>query len=172
MFLTGLKNNISLNSFSNIIPVQKSITDFDGTITLYINLESDQSASILKEFREVVYEIEVLAVTLDTYVEQNNIGRLDLVKIDVEGADHRVLQGMKRILQRDMPDIICEVLYGRTENRLQEVLSDFSYNYYWITDDGLIPRDKIVGDLRYRYKNWLFSRNRSITLLKRTGDCN
>ncbi len=65
---------------------------------------------------------------------------------------------MRGILARDEPDIICEVLYGRTEDFLQDVLSDYSYKYYWITDDGLIPRDSIIGDNQYRYVNWLFTK--------------
>ncbi|ODS32784.1 MAG: hypothetical protein SCARUB_02104 [Candidatus Scalindua rubra] len=154
----SLVNNISINSFLNIVPVQMAITDLDGRITFYINVESDQSASTLKGFREKTQKITVPCITLDTYVEQNNIEKVDLVKIDIEGQDHRVLQGMQRILARDEPDIICEVLYGRTEAALQEILSGFSYKYYWITDDGLICRDKIVGDSQYKNVNWLFSK--------------
>lgn len=153
-----LKTNITLNSFANVIPIQKSVIDVDGQIPFYINLESDCSASALKGFREITQEIKVPCITLDKYVEQNNIGKVDLVKIDVEGEDHRVLKGMQRILTKDEPDIICEVLYGRTEEALQEILSGFSYKYYWITDDGLILRDRIVGDNSYRYVNWLFTK--------------
>lgn len=47
----------------------------------------------------------------------------------MEGADHRVLQGMQRILAKDEPDIICEVLYVRTEEVLQDILSNYSYKY-------------------------------------------
>lgn len=50
------------------------------------------------------------------------------------------------------------MLYGRTEDELQKILSDFGYKYYWITDDGLISEDKIVGDSEYRYNNWFFTK--------------
>lgn len=95
-----LKDNININMFSNVIPIQKVVTDYEGVITFYVNLESDHSASTLKGFREITQEIKVPCITLDKYVEQNNIGKVDLVKIDVEGEDHRVLKGMQRTLNK------------------------------------------------------------------------
>lgn len=153
-----LKTNITLNSFANVIPIQKAVTDVDGQIPFYINLESDCSASALKGFRKIVQESYVPSVTLDTFVVQNNIDKVDLLKIDVEGIDHKVLQGMQKILARDEPDIICEVLYGRTEEALQDILSNYSYKYYWITKDGLVLKDRIVGDIQSKYNNYLFSK--------------
>ncbi len=161
-----LKKNISINKLFNITPIQKPVSDVDGMIPFYINLGSDQSSSTLEGFRQDIKEIEVCAVTLDTFVEEENIDQVDLIKIDAEGQDHRVLGGMRRILQRDQPDIICEVLHGRTEKELQNILSDFGYQYYWITDDGLIPRDIIVGDSEYRYFNYLFTKKESLETIK------
>lgn len=58
-----------------------------------MNLDSDQSSSTLEGFRQNVKEIEMRAVTLDTFVEEEKIDQVDLVKIDAEGQDHRVVAG-------------------------------------------------------------------------------
>lgn len=51
----------------------------------------------------------VACMTLDDYVFQGR-GRVPhLVKIDVEGNELRVLEGMKRLLTNHGPIILCEV---------------------------------------------------------------
>ena len=53
--------------------------------------------------------------------------RPDLVKIDVEGAEHRVLQGMFASLERwtPRPVILCEVGWGANHPQWQEELAAF-----------------------------------------------
>jgi FkbM family methyltransferase len=45
----------------------------------------------------------VRAITLDSLVEAGELERIDFVKLDVEGAELRVLKGMERTLRRDRP---------------------------------------------------------------------
>ncbi|HVJ07566.1 MAG TPA: FkbM family methyltransferase [Acidisarcina sp.] len=52
----------------------------------------------------------VLSVTLDWLATQ--IPPPDLIKIDAEGADLRVLRGASRLLDEHKPDLICEVFEG------------------------------------------------------------
>jgi FkbM family methyltransferase len=42
---------------------------------------------------------EVAATTIDAYCERNSIATIDLVKIDVEGAEYQVLLGARRMLK-------------------------------------------------------------------------
>jgi FkbM family methyltransferase len=42
-------------------------------------------------------------ITLDAYVQERQLGRVDLIKVDVEGAELSVLQGASRVLKRDRP---------------------------------------------------------------------
>ena len=61
-------------------------------------------------------EVPSRALTLDSYVAEHNIENLGLFKVDAEASDHTVLEGAKRILDRDRPYIVCEVLYTDTEH--------------------------------------------------------
>jgi FkbM family methyltransferase len=53
--------------------------------------------------------VEVEVIQLDTFAEQQGIGRLDLIKCDVEGFELFVFQGARRILDELRPAVFCEV---------------------------------------------------------------
>ncbi len=48
----------------------------------------------------------VPVTTLDAYAQRNAITRIDVIKIDVEGAESLVLRGMRDVLQRCRPRLI------------------------------------------------------------------
>jgi hypothetical protein len=70
--------------------------------------------------------IEVAGVPLDLIAENEKLRRIDLVKIDVEGAEMQVLVGMKRILTTFQPKLILELkadALGNLGSSMEEVLS-------------------------------------------------
>lgn len=155
-FFKYLKGNIQVNCATNVIGVPAAVTNREGNVILYLN---EEESSTVKGFRKPKAEIEVPAVTLDSYVKKNQIDKVDLIKIDVETGEPQVFQGMQHILKRDEPSIICEVLGKETEAFLNRFLSDYRYRFYWITNDGIVRRDIIVHDEKYRYRNYLFTKD-------------
>ncbi|HEY7326384.1 MAG TPA: FkbM family methyltransferase [Gemmataceae bacterium] len=55
------------------------------------------------------YRFEVRLVRLDDYLRDQPLPRLDLMKLDVEGAELRVLRGARRTIKRFRPSIVFEV---------------------------------------------------------------
>ncbi len=49
------------------------------------------------------------AVPLDDYVQENGLGRLDFIKLDLEGAEFRALEGMCAVLERFRPTLLIEI---------------------------------------------------------------
>ena len=47
--------------------------------------------------------IKVECTSIDHYIKTNNINKIDLLKIDVDGADFDVLMGAKNLLSSDNP---------------------------------------------------------------------
>jgi FkbM family methyltransferase len=159
--LNCLRRNIALNKLPHIRLNPDAITDYDGEITLYVpSSPIPTDASTLEGFRKTTKSISVQAKTIDSFVSQNEIKKVDLIKIDTEGTEHKVLKGAKKILMRDEPIIICEVLKGRTEDHLHAVFDSLGYNYFWITDRGLIEKKRIEGDTTYQNMNYLFISNK------------
>ncbi len=85
----------------------------------------------------------VPSTTLDTLLERIRFPRLDLLKIDTEGFDGRVLRGAEGILGRDKPAVIFEwhpILCRQTDNSWLEhfeILLKLGYHtYLWFTKFG------------------------------------
>ncbi|MCC7431374.1 FkbM family methyltransferase [bacterium] len=167
---TYFKENQKLNNLKNLQIFQTAITNHNGEITLYVPAEKSvlpTSASTLKGFRENCEAVSVEAITLDAFVQRHKIEKIDLLKIDTEATEHFVLEGGFQTLKKDKPIIICEVLKGRTEEFLHKILDQTDYKFFWIADEGLVPKEKIAGDPTYKNMNYLFVPESKIAELKK-----
>ena len=80
--------------------------------------------------------IQVETTSIDHLVEQEHYLAPDVIKIDVEGNERLVLEGMRNTLERNKPVIICE-LHGHLGDDVEAVfrlLKEFNYNIYSIAD--------------------------------------
>jgi FkbM family methyltransferase len=152
-----LIKNVRLNHLANVRAEPLIVSSQEGEMTLYVpDADLPSSASTLAGFRQAAVVIRQASTTLDVYAKTHGLGRIDVVKIDTEAAEHEVLQGMGGIMERDAPIIFCEVLRGRNEAEQQAVLAEHGYVWYWITDRGLICQGDIRGDADYRFPNYLY----------------
>ena len=82
-----------------------------------------------------VKELTINTKTLKTFIEDNNIKSIDLMKIDVETHEPEVLLGMGEYLQLFKPTMIIEVLDNEIADRLNTILENFDYLYFNIDDE-------------------------------------
>jgi FkbM family methyltransferase len=104
--------------------------------------------------------VDVETVRLDDYLDEHRIDAVDLVKIDTEATEPEVLAGMPRTLQRDRPDILCEVLPWADTDRLERLLEPHGYRYYQLLADGPTRRQRISGEPVWF--NYLFTARPSV----------
>lgn len=77
--------------------------------------------------------INVDVITLDKFIEDNNIQRLDFIKLDVEGGEFDVLRGAKNTLNKYHPTILFEAeeentaAYGYRVFQLLSYLENLGY---------------------------------------------
>ncbi|MCU1450665.1 MAG: hypothetical protein JWP02_2835, partial [Acidimicrobiales bacterium] len=106
--------------------------------------------------RDIATTLEPV-VAIDTFVDENGLGPVDLVKIDTEKTEPAVLEGMLRTIARDRPSIVCEVLDRENGKAIEEILTPFGYRWYFLTWMGPLERDEITpGNVR-GCLNYLFS---------------
>ena len=125
-----LRDNVRLNRFQNVIVNQIALSDRAGTAEFYVHEEADcSSLGAVSSNR-----IEVQTMSLDEYLRRAAIERVDLIKIDVEGAEVKVLRGAQVLLSRpDAPAMMLEfnppllALMGTSDEELAALLSSYGY---------------------------------------------
>jgi FkbM family methyltransferase len=153
-----LQRNVRLNELSNVQCVNSAVGDTDGTGEVFHQPGLTFTASLSRTFmdwQETWSSSPITVVTGDKFISDNQIAKLDLIKIDTESTEPQVLRGLRETLKRDRPHIICEVLPSFTGAELTAALAPLGYYYYHITDRGLVWRETITGDNEFR--NYLFS---------------
>ena len=106
----AIRSNAHLNSMPNIEVIGKAVAAHAGRGRLQV--VDDQSWSKLSEYGDHPYTervIDVELVAIDELVQAGEIKPPALVKIDVEGAELAVLEGMRQTIADHQPAIICEL---------------------------------------------------------------
>jgi FkbM family methyltransferase len=111
-------------------------------------------------------EETITITTLDNYCEKNNIAKIDLLKIDTEGYELKVLEGASKMLANSAVSFIyCEVGFLQVNNRntyfsvLCEYLAKrnyFFYGLYQVSDDNW-AKGYSFGNALFVHKNKFIS---------------
>jgi FkbM family methyltransferase len=92
-----LRQTLDVNGFPHVDVVAKAASDSDGeTLQLVIPARRSMNASLRAEVGDTDEAVSVESVTIDSITR--DWPRVDLIKIDVEGAEESVWQGMQRTL--------------------------------------------------------------------------
>jgi FkbM family methyltransferase len=95
-----LKKNIEVNNYQNIIAEQKIVSDESGMVKLFI-AEKGIVGHRLQQKTDSQKFIEVESILLDNYLKNLNLSeKINFIKIDVEGAEVKVLEGSKIMIEK------------------------------------------------------------------------
>lgn len=145
VFYQSLCNNIALNHFSERIkPIQIALSDAHG------------NASIA-DYACLGGQICANTTTLDLYCEQNGLGPVDLIKVDIEGMETAFFRGAIQTIRKYRPTIIVEILDGDFPATLQSFLKDLGYTFFQINDNSLSPPSPVTSltGLQSNHRNFL-----------------
>lgn len=90
-----LKKNIETNNYDNVVYEQKAVTNKSGKVNFNIS-NSLTAGRITKDTENKSIKIE--SISLDDYF-QNNLTKIDFIKIDTEGYDWAVIEGAANLIQ-------------------------------------------------------------------------
>ena len=141
---SALKHNIQINSFSNVDIVDKAVSkesgkgelllgDYSGSHTLST---TDQSSRPKKYQSKISVEI----VSIDNLIDQQAIKPPSVVKIDVEGAELDVIEGMCETIQKFKPVLIYEIDDRKEdglllqEKEINKLINSFDYKIEVLRD--------------------------------------
>jgi FkbM family methyltransferase len=100
-----LRETVDSNGLVNVEAINKAVSDKLGHINFFLapNWKSEVSSMRPREGGSTVLD----AVALDNVIPHTHA--VSFVKIDVEGAEMKVLKGMTETIQRDHPTMVIEV---------------------------------------------------------------
>ncbi len=137
----------------------------DSSCQKTIYLTTDPTTSSFESSPNAVGSASVSVTTVDEFTRKNVIDRIDLLKIDVEGYDLRVLEGAKRLLQANrIVFVIAEVGFNENDSlhvsfeNVRRFLASHGYFVFGIYDQQL----EWSGRPQLRYANVCFVNEKAI----------
>lgn len=89
-----LRQNIKINNYKNIIPINKAVAEKNSKLNLYINTANTGDHRIYKS-KDKRKTIEINAITLDSILKNEKV---DLIKMDIQGSEMQALKGASYVL--------------------------------------------------------------------------
>jgi FkbM family methyltransferase len=139
-----LQQNVSINNFNiNCFPI--ALSNHSGSQVFYDSYDSNQTSASMSHKMHALWEnyavnsYEVKTQTLDDFIYDNNIHKIDLVKLDVEMFEPEVIEGFLGEIFIKQPIIFIEVLSEEVGERLMLLLNN-QYAYYHLDKEYVILR--------------------------------
>jgi FkbM family methyltransferase len=136
-----LQKNIDINQFDNVTAFQAGLSDREGTARFYHVENAPNSYSLGSEAVPNGDFEEIITTTLNRVLETEGIDRLDVVKLDVEGAEEMVLRGSQATLERHRPMILFEISksatrrLGLSQDGAWQFLEQLGYRFFALDEN-------------------------------------
>ena len=139
--------NIDIHQFSidlfnflrpNDINLNYAVSDQNGMVEMFYQKKLSQLSTIDEQqaqmsFQGNIKKSKIKSLSLDAILEKTNLTetKIDLLDIDVEGADLRVLKGFT--IEKFKPELICVEIHKKDikNSEVYKYLSNFSYELVW-----------------------------------------
>lgn len=150
-----LSKNVEANGYRNILLHNVAIGASNGTAPMYLSKKSNWHS--LHPVPWETREITVRVSTLDALLAQHNLLSVDLIRMDLEGYEVEVIQGMAETIKNYSPRLLVElhphVVGAEAIVGYLRQLKELGYELDWVLDN---ERDRPI--------RWRFLRAEKISL--------
>lgn len=151
--------NLNLNQLPQVVPIKMGLSQASGRARLILN-ERSSAGDFLEEvsirnnaaLSPAVLTEEVQTITLDQFVNEHQIGKIDLIKIDAERSEDLILEGAKKTLSSGIAvRIICEINSSHSkvtvgQDRVRNVFYAYGYRSYIL--NTMLSHRKYLSELK------------------------
>ncbi|GHV73889.1 hypothetical protein AGMMS49940_11910 [Spirochaetia bacterium] len=111
-----------------IYPIRKGLGNKEEEIDVFINETLGGGDSIINN--KGTLKEKVVITTLDKFVEENNITKIDFIKADIEGAERDMLHGAVNVLKKFSPKLaICTYHLSDDPETLEKIILEANQKY-------------------------------------------
>jgi len=143
-----LEGFINRAQLSNIELINMAVKDKSGdTISIFISPDTTGNYS---QFLDYGHGSEtILSVALDDFIVQRDIGKVDVIKIDIEGGEFDAIRGAEKLINRDHPLLLVEfnsIIADHAGWKLQDLydyIVSFGYKAYELKKRKIMEFDSL-----------------------------
>jgi FkbM family methyltransferase len=150
-----LRANLALNACTNVTVIDKPVTNQVGEVEFFINSDNSGGNALWdpgqfpgnEKCLATPKRLVVPGTTLDAEWQQLRLPAPKVIKIDTEGAEQRVLEGMRDLLVgHQLPFVIAELhefglaKLGASQESLRGFIGGLGYSTFGLTRAGALPR--------------------------------
>lgn len=146
-----LSESLRLNGYANVLVYNVAAWEQNRQLEMFCS-ETENVGSYGVDIKKGKQSgISVQAVRIDDFMSQLGILRVDLIKIDVEGAELSVLKGAIETVRRHRPILVLEIdpnLMSRYDHKVGDIwmyLKALSYECYAVGENGRFYRGAKYG---------------------------
>lgn len=152
---TRLEQNVALNELQNVNAFRVALADTEAEQDLMIAGYEHEGQNTLGGFVHQGVRLmrteRVAARRLDSLVQEAKLPTVDVIKLDVEGAEHRVIEGARTVLAQFRPVVLFEALdpalrkQGSSRENLCGLLSSLQYRLFTFDETDGLPTPADAG---------------------------
>lgn len=136
---------------------EAALTNYTGTATFYTEDLTGQNSSLLQSYwlRDLNQEfafvdnnqsaIQVRCTSLDAYLAESGAPAPSLIKVDVEGAELAVLEGMQHTLRSNKVALMVEITVET--DKVLALLSALDYRLFSVTGQRVVQGEPVRGNV-------------------------
>jgi len=120
--------------------------------------EAEPQGKLRPDLEDTGSEIQPTpVVTLDAFCAERGIARVDFIRMDIEGAEQKALEGAIGIIDRDRPHVLLEIhpvmlqaRFGGSAEAVVDIFQSRGYRMFALNGDRLEERTTVVEDLPWK----------------------
>ncbi len=150
-----LKINVSINELKNVEVYDQALGEKDCTVQFNIYPKDFCNSGMSSKYMETsqTRKIEVIQKTLDSFVMEHNLPKIDFIKMDIQGAEMDMLTGAQNTISTHKPTIFTEACRPYNDTiALYGILKGYGYEVCLICEKNITPMNSVA---EIKDGNWL-----------------
>tara|TARA_B100000586_G_C20074843_1_gene412538 strand:- start:285 stop:1127 length:843 start_codon:yes stop_codon:yes gene_type:complete len=136
-----LKKSVEINGFENVVLIQKAVSNITDKVKLFLG-DNDSAINRIYDAKlgDAKESIDVESIRIDEYFKEND-ELINFIKIDSEGSEVKIINGMKQFLSRNQELVMMTEFFpflikksGDEPNQYLKSLEKSGFSLYNILD--------------------------------------